>query len=55
MEIKMDTGQMIDVPVGDPSLRHAMATDADGLALHYVRWGQGTPRVLLLYGWPGFW
>lgn len=51
----MDTDQMVDVPVDDPSWRHAMASDADGLKLHYVRWGQGTPRVLLLHGWPGFW
>jgi pimeloyl-ACP methyl ester carboxylesterase len=51
----MDTDPMVDVPADDPLWRHAMASDADGLELHYVRWGQGTPQVLLLHGWPGFW
>jgi pimeloyl-ACP methyl ester carboxylesterase len=51
----MDTEPMVDVPADDPSWRHAMASDADGLDLHYVHWGQGTPQVLLLHGWPGFW
>lgn len=51
----MDTDRMLDIPVDDPSWRHASALDADGLALHYVRWGNGSPRVLLLHGWPGFW
>jgi pimeloyl-ACP methyl ester carboxylesterase len=46
---------MLDVPVRDAAWGHALASDADGLELHYVRWGQGTPRVLLLHGWPGFW
>ena len=51
----MNTDQMFDVPVQDAAWGHATASDADGLELHYVRWGQGTPRVLLLHGWPGFW
>ncbi|HBE29157.1 MAG TPA: hypothetical protein DDW25_09740 [Ktedonobacter sp.] len=51
----MNPDQMVDVPVQDALWRHAMASDADGLELHYVRWGQGTPQVLLLHGWPGFW
>ena len=51
----MNTDQMVDVPVQDASWGHATARDADGLELHYVRWGQGTPQVLLLHGWPGFW
>lgn len=51
----MDTDRMVDVPAGDSSWRHATAADADGLELHYVRWGDGSPRVLLLHGWPGFW
>ena len=54
-EIDMNTDQMFDVPVQDAAWGHATASDADGLELHYVRWGQGTPRVLLLHGWPGFW
>ena len=49
----MNTDQMFDVPVHDAVWRHATASDADGLQLHYVRWGQGTPQVLLLHGWPG--
>ena len=32
---------------------HAFAR-VDGVRLHYVRQGAGTP-VLLLHGWPGFW
>ncbi len=51
----MEADRMVDVPVDDPSWHHALAADADGLALHYVRWGEGSPRVLLLHGWPGFW
>jgi pimeloyl-ACP methyl ester carboxylesterase len=51
----MNPDQMVDVPVQDASWGHATAQDADGLELHYVRWGQGTPQVLLLHGWPGFW
>src|SRR5579864_3841298 len=51
----MNTDQMFDVPVQDAAWGHATASDADGLELHYVRWGEGTPRVLLLHGWPGFW
>src|SRR6266487_4829948 len=54
-ERDMNTDQMVDVPVQDASWGHATALDADGLELHYVRWGQGAPRVLLLHGWPGFW
>jgi pimeloyl-ACP methyl ester carboxylesterase len=54
-ERDMNTDQMFDVPVQDAAWGHATAWDADGLELHYVRWGQGTPRVLLLHGWPGFW
>jgi pimeloyl-ACP methyl ester carboxylesterase len=33
--------------------RHEFAS-VDGVRLHYVRQGAGTP-VLLLHGWPGFW
>jgi pimeloyl-ACP methyl ester carboxylesterase len=51
----MDADVMLDVPAGDPSWQHATTADADGLALHYVRWGQGTPQVIVLHGWPGFW
>lgn len=51
----MDTDSMINVPVDDAAWRHALAADADGLELHYVHWGQGTPQALLLHGWPGFW
>jgi pimeloyl-ACP methyl ester carboxylesterase len=51
----METDLMVDILADDPSWGHATATDADGLALHYVRWGEGVPRVLLLHGWPGFW
>ena len=47
-EIEMNTDQMVDVPVQDAAWGHATASDADGLELHYVRWGQGTPQVLLL-------
>ena len=34
---------------------HAMALDADGLTLHYVKRGHGSPTVLLLHRWPGSW
>jgi pimeloyl-ACP methyl ester carboxylesterase len=51
----METDLMVDILADDPSWGHATATDADGLALHYVRWGEGAPRVLLLHGWPRFW
>ena len=54
-ERDMNPDQMFDVPVQHVAWGHATASDADGLELHYVRWGQGTPRVLLLHGWPGFW
>lgn len=51
----MGADWMVDIPAGDPSWRHATASDADGLELHYVQWGEGIPQVLLLHGWPGFW
>ena len=35
------------------SWTHAFAS-VDGVRLHYVRQGAGTP-LLLLHGWPGFW
>src|SRR5258708_25589593 len=54
-ERDMNPDQMFDVPVQHVAWGHATAADADGLELHYVRWGEGTPRVLLLHGWPGFW
>jgi pimeloyl-ACP methyl ester carboxylesterase len=51
----MDLDRMADVPASDPAWRHATAADADALEMHYVRWGDGSPQVLLLHGWPGFW
>lgn len=51
----MTADLMLDVPVKDEAWGHTMTVDADGLDLHYVRMGQGAPRVLLLHGWPGFW
>ncbi len=51
----MSINQMFDVPALDAAWGHAMTQDADGQELHYVMWGQGAPRVLLLHGWPGFW
>lgn len=33
---------------------HAFGPGADGVRLHYVRRGRGSP-VVLLHGWPGFW
>ena len=47
-EIDMNTDQMVDVPVQDAAWGHATASDADGLELHYVRWGQGPPFRTLL-------
>jgi pimeloyl-ACP methyl ester carboxylesterase len=47
--------EMLDVAPQKSIWGHAMALDADGLALHYVKRGQGTPTILLLHGWPGFW
>ncbi len=47
--------EMFDVLPGDAAWGHKMAQDADGLELHYVRQGEGSPTVLLLHGWPGFW
>ena len=46
---------MFDILPQDAAWGHAMAHDADGLELHYVRRGQESPTVLLLHGWPGFW
>jgi pimeloyl-ACP methyl ester carboxylesterase len=51
----MNVQQMLDVSAWDESWHHATARDADGLDLHYVKWGEGQPQVLLLHGWPGFW
>ena len=39
----MNTDQMVDVPVQDAAWGHATALDADGLELHYVRWGKELP------------
>ena len=51
----MAVDEMFDVLPQDAAWGHAMAHDADGLELHYVRQGQGNLTVLLLHGWPGFW
>ena len=51
----MPTDEMFDLLPQDAAWGHAMAQDADGLDLHYVRRGQGSSTVLLLHGWPGFW
>jgi pimeloyl-ACP methyl ester carboxylesterase len=51
----MPVDEMFDVLPQDAAWGHAMAHDADGLELHYVRQGQGNLTVLLLHGWPGFW
>ena len=51
----MPVDEMFDILPQDAAWGHAMAHDADGLDLHYVRQGQGSPTVLLLHGWPGFW
>jgi pimeloyl-ACP methyl ester carboxylesterase len=55
MDHEQDLDQLLDLPASDPAWHHAAARDADGLELHYVHWGGGSPRVLLLHGWPGFW
>ena len=46
---------IMDVALQEGVWGHAMALDADGLALHDVKRGHGSPTVLLLHGWPGFW
>jgi pimeloyl-ACP methyl ester carboxylesterase len=46
--------EYLDVSPDDPVWGHATAKTTDGVRLHYVRRGRGTP-VLLLHGWPGFW
>jgi pimeloyl-ACP methyl ester carboxylesterase len=51
----MPVDEMFDILPGDAAWGHVTAHDADGLDLHYVRQGQGSPTVLLLHGWPGFW
>ncbi len=51
----MPVDEMFDVLPQDEAWGHEIARDADGLELHYVRRGQGSPTVLLLHGWPGFW
>ena len=51
----MPTDEMFDILPHDAAWGHAMARDADELDLHYVRRGHGSPTVLLLHGWPGFW
>ena len=51
----MPTDEMFDLLHHDAAWGHAMARDADGLELQYVRRGHGSPAVLLLHGWPGFW
>src|SRR2546427_3818865 len=51
----MPVDEMFDILPQDAAWGRAMAHDADGLELHYVRRGQGSSTVLLLHGWPGFW
>jgi len=51
----MPVDEMFDILPQDAAWGHEMAQDADGLELHYVRRGHGSPTVLLLHGWPGFW
>jgi pimeloyl-ACP methyl ester carboxylesterase len=51
----MPTDEMFDILPQDTAWGHAMAQDADGLDLHYVKRGHGSGAVLLLHGWPGFW
>jgi hypothetical protein len=48
----MPVDEMFDILPQDAAWGHEMAHDADGLELHYVRRGQGSPTVLLLHGWP---
>jgi pimeloyl-ACP methyl ester carboxylesterase len=33
---------------------HSFSVGTDGVKIHYIRKGEGTP-FLLLHGWPGFW
>ncbi len=51
----MPIDEMFDILPHDAAWGHAMAQDRDGLDLQYVRRGHGSPTVLLLHGWPGFW
>ncbi len=51
----MPVDEMFDILPQDAAWGHAMAHDADGLDLHYVRRGHESPTALLLHGWPGFW
>jgi pimeloyl-ACP methyl ester carboxylesterase len=51
----MPSDEMFDLPPHDAAWGHAIAHDADGQDLHYVKRGHGSPPVLLLHGWPGFW
>ncbi len=44
----MPVDEMFDILPQDAAWGHEMAQDADGLELHYVRRGQGSPTVLLL-------
>jgi hypothetical protein len=46
--------EYLDVSPDEPVWGHATANTTDGVRLHYVRRGRGTP-VLFLHGWPGFW
>jgi hypothetical protein len=45
----MPVDEMFDILPQDAAWGHEMAHDADGLELHYVRQGQGSPTVLLLH------
>jgi len=51
----MPVDEMFDILPDDAAWGHATAQDADGLDLHYVQQGHGSPMVVLLHGWPGFW
>ncbi len=42
----MPVDEMFDILPQDAAWGHEMAHDADGLELHYVRRGQGSPTVL---------
>jgi pimeloyl-ACP methyl ester carboxylesterase len=46
--------ELLDVLPDDPRWGHGQGPGAEGVRLHYVRAGTGTP-VVLLHGWPGFW
>lgn len=50
----MPDAEMLDRLPDDPAWGHARGPGSGGVALHYVRLGEGHP-VLLLHGWPGFW